>query len=381
MPTFELRRDTPLTTAEVASLPGGAVPVRGEGDTVARARFRALDPEAAVRMAYALGQAAPRASLTVTGLREVDPSPTDAAEPAETLWAQPAEETQEEPLAPPSDDESGLEELELDPPARKPTDDDPPPEDPGGEAPEVWASLSDGDADAAEPESPESPAFGGEPPAIDAPPAPVPSAADPGDPRAASTMVPPVAPVAEVDEAEDEETAPLLSSEPPTHEDPVPAPDPGPPPEPAALGQGPPPPPDTALVPASGSPRGDDTLVPEDPWAAWDSGDTTGALRAFGGAGLDSTGRARVRTLLQSTDPVEVAHGCEIARATDWRSSVQAMRRLLQHGDTRVRQAAVVAIGDLAGPALVPSVRMLLRDASPAVRGAAVAALMKLESD
>lgn len=315
MPTFSLHRPTPLSTSEIASLPGGAVPVRGEGDVVARARFRALDAGAAVRLAFALGQAAPGARLEIDGLGAVDPSPTDAgalpdaavseetpeqggpadgAPPesaddgpvdgggtaADTLWSEPADETQEEPL--PGDD------IELELPVAETTDEVPLPE-------------------AAHVEHPAGP--------------------------------PPPMPRVDQDA----------------------------------------PPAGAALVPVSAV--GDEGPLPADAWEAWDAGDGAGALRALRARGLDSDGRARVRALMQSTDPAEVAQGCELACAAQWRSSVQAMRRLLQHADTRVRQAAVTAIGELAGPALVPSVRMLLRDASPAVRGAAVAALMKLESE
>ena len=335
MPTLTLHRPTPLSTAEIAALPGGAVPVRGEGDIVARARFRALDTQAAVQLSFALGQAASGARLEVEGIDTIDPSPTDAPDvpvsgEEDTLWAQPADETQEEPFI--EDD------LELDLPLGERTDEVPMPEAPSTVEPVEDVSTEPTDAS-------------------DAPkPAP---AIDDGPPAA--------------DTVEDASAGAAIQEGPSTDPD-----DPGPPPSMPVVDQAQPPSGTAALVPAA--PVVDDGPVPADPWKSWDAGDTAGALRALRVNGLDSDGRTRVRALMQSTDPAEVALGCELACAADWRSSVQAMRRLLQHADTRVRQAAVTAIGELAGPALVPSVRMLLRDASPAVRGAAVAALMKLES-
>lgn len=142
----------------------------------------------------------------------------------------------------------------------------------------------------------------------------------------------------------------------------------------------------TELVPASPTTPAPeyvedaDTLVPDDPWRLWDEGDEDTAEAAFAAHELDARGRARVRSMLQSTDPQQVAHGCRIARLVGWRTAATSLRRLLSHADTRVREEAVKAIGDLAGPALVPSVRLLINDASPEVRAAAVSALMKLEN-
>ncbi|MEC8425389.1 MAG: hypothetical protein VX000_16505, partial [Myxococcota bacterium] len=313
MPTFELRRQTPLTTAEVAALPGGAVPVRGEGETVARARFRALAPDAAVRLAFALGQAARGATLGISGLEQVERSIRVDDDPTETHWQEPADDTQEEPMRTSGDMQGGA---AFDLPMGEPTDESPLPAaamDPTRAEDETAPAADRAGAPSAGALSGQSTARGA-------------AAADPGMVPSEPASVPPVAPVAEVDEAEDEDTAPLLASEPATQEEAVSTPA-----RSGAEMAG------TALpvAPASVPLAERDTIGPDDPWAAWDAGDIQGALRALEGAGLDSSGRARVRSMLQSTDPIEVAQGCELARAAGWRSSVQAMRRLLQHADTR----------------------------------------------
>lgn len=116
------------------------------------------------------------------------------------------------------------------------------------------------------------------------------------------------------------------------------------------------------------------------PWELLSEGDVEAAVAILEGQSLDSEGRAAVRTLLQDTDPARVAAGCRVARATGWRSSVSSIRRLLGHGDTRVRLAAVEAVGVLAGPGLVPALeRVMGNDASPEVRAAATAAIVRLE--
>lgn len=305
MPVLSVRRDTPLTTAETAALPGGALPVRGEGDIVARARIRDMAQNDLLRMAFAMGQAVPGGSLDLGEPREPE---VDTAQ----TWELPVEETAEEAAYP--DDRT--------PPEEEPTLDPLPPVDPpqpeGDEADEELEELEELELEDAEAEEPSE--------AVD--PAAERVAAAPEEPAPESTELVPVPPVA---------------AEPEPVED-------------------------------------ADTLVPDDPWRLWEEGDEESAWGAFGAHELDSKGRARVRAMLQSTDPAQVAVGCRIARLTQWRSTVTSLRRLLGHADTRVREEAVKAVGALAGPALVPSVRMLLNDNSPEVRSAAVSALMKLEA-
>lgn len=95
---------------------------------------------------------------------------------------------------------------------------------------------------------------------------------------------------------------------------------------------------------------------------------------------LDTEGREQVRRLLQSTSPEDAVQGCRRAQAAGWRSAVTLLRRLLSHGDTRVRLAAVEAIAVLAGPGLVPALRQLEADPSPAVQEAATRAIVSLDT-
>jgi hypothetical protein len=141
-----------------------------------------------------------------------------------------------------------------------------------------------------------------------------------------------------------------------------------------AEGELPPPGPEAELPPAELE------LAEEpDPWALIAAGDYNGAEAVLGRrAALDPDGRDRVRALLGSTDPAEVALACRLARLTRWKSLAQNMRSLVQHADVRVRRDAVTAMGVLTGPAFVPVVRPLLQDPSPEVREAAAAALAQL---
>ena len=160
-----------------------------------------------------------------------------------------------------------------------------------------------------------------------------------------------------------------------------PPPEPGPPPPPRAP-QCPPPPGQTdgvasttELARADAEPDSTST----DPWACIEEGAYSRAVGLLDGKALDSDGRAVVRGMLQGTDPARVAAGCRIARATRWRSSISAIRRLLGHADTRVRLAAVEAIGSLAGPGLIPTLMRLQDDPSPAVQRAAAQAIATIE--
>lgn len=119
---------------------------------------------------------------------------------------------------------------------------------------------------------------------------------------------------------------------------------------------------------------------PDNPWAALDREPLTAERyervgRGFAGHSLDSAGRERTRTLLQSTTPLELALGCRISRETAWRSAVQPARKCLRHADTRVRLEAVRAVGSLGGPALEIAVRPLLDDPNPEIRAAAASAI------
>jgi len=118
----------------------------------------------------------------------------------------------------------------------------------------------------------------------------------------------------------------------------------------------------------------DPTPIGTDPWKLVDAGDAR-AEQLFTGTPLDSAGRTRVQTMLASADPATIAQACRIARWTDWRSSVQLVRRLVPHPSPLVRKEAVITIGALAGPSLTMTIRPLRTDPDPEVRAAAVAVL------
>jgi len=96
---------------------------------------------------------------------------------------------------------------------------------------------------------------------------------------------------------------------------------------------------------------------------------------------LDIAGRDRVRAMLKSDDPAEVTAGCRIATATGWRTTVQAMRRLLDHPDAQIRAVAATGIGALAGPAMEHLLRRRVeQDPDPAVQAAAQAGIAAIAS-
>lgn len=125
----------------------------------------------------------------------------------------------------------------------------------------------------------------------------------------------------------------------------------------------------------------DTALLKEDPWELLDAGDAERAEKRFAaGYALDMAGRDRTREMFHSTDPEECAFACRIAGYTGWKSFVHTMRRVLEHGDVRVRRDAAAAIGKLAGPALTPALEERLNDPSPEVRAAVKGALAQLKA-
>ena len=117
---------------------------------------------------------------------------------------------------------------------------------------------------------------------------------------------------------------------------------------------------------------------PTNPWARLDLGDIDRAAARFAGHTLDGPGRERVRGLLRSTDPLELALGCRVAGATVWRSAVTQIKPCLRHADSRVRLEAVRAIGLLGGPAFSVQLRGMAQDPAPEVREAVAEAIGKL---
>jgi hypothetical protein len=134
-----------------------------------------------------------------------------------------------------------------------------------------------------------------------------------------------------------------------------------------------------AVAPAAPDADAPAAAPPTTPWGLLDAGQEAAALAAFAAEGLDPDGRERVRVLFQSTDPSHVALACRIATAANWRSFVTPLRRVLDHGDVRVRAEAVRAIGVLAGPALSWQIERLIQDPSPEVRRAVIEALAAIE--
>ncbi|NOY24714.1 MAG: hypothetical protein GXP62_02480 [Oligoflexia bacterium] len=120
--------------------------------------------------------------------------------------------------------------------------------------------------------------------------------------------------------------------------------------------------------------------APPTPWDLLEAGPLDPALLAFSDQGLDPDGRERVRTLFHSTDPAQTALACRIATATQWRSFVTSLRRVLNHADTRVRLAAVQGIGAMAGVGMIWQVEKLRQDPSPEIRQAVAQAIAAIES-
>ena len=132
--------------------------------------------------------------------------------------------------------------------------------------------------------------------------------------------------------------------------------------------------PTAAVVPAS-LPA---VLEGPDPWALLKRGQVDDAKDAFKGYNLDEAEREKVRALLTSPKPLEIARGCWISRITRWKSSSSMINRVLYHNDPRVRLEAVRALGIIAGPAAEPALHMLLRDSDPDVRNTAQRVLNRL---
>lgn len=125
----------------------------------------------------------------------------------------------------------------------------------------------------------------------------------------------------------------------------------------------------------------DTDLTGLNPWDLLDAGDRAGAERVFAaGYELDMNGRDRARELFNSTDPDTCAFACRVIGYTNWKSFATNLRRVLNHGDVRVRRDAVTALGKLAGVVMLNAVEPLLNDPSPDVRVAARAAVEAINS-
>lgn len=116
-----------------------------------------------------------------------------------------------------------------------------------------------------------------------------------------------------------------------------------------------------------------------DPWVLLESGKIPAAREAFKGHTLDIPGQQKVREMLISSTPSEIAQGCWISRLTRWKAASPLLNRVLFSGEASVRAEAIRALGALSGPSIEPSLHMLLRDSVPEVRLAAQRAILQIQ--
>ena len=151
---------------------------------------------------------------------------------------------------------------------------------------------------------------------------------------------------------------------------------------------------DEAVVDASADPaEGEDAALAPRPDAdapELERGDALDLIRegkldaaeaALTGKGLTPDQRNEVRGLFQSTDPTEVVVACVAVRLASQRSYAVHLRRHLTHGDSRVKIAAVEALGVVGGPSLIPALRPLTVDDNPEIKEAALAAVAAIDGD
>lgn len=120
---------------------------------------------------------------------------------------------------------------------------------------------------------------------------------------------------------------------------------------------------------------------PSEPVHWWDfvkDGQTDVALTMLQGQKLSHDDQIQARALLNSGEPEWIVFICYAAKIFQWKSWVLSIRKYFQHEDHRVRKAALVTIGELAGPSMAPSVFPLKTDRHPEVRRAADVAYRKL---
>lgn len=120
---------------------------------------------------------------------------------------------------------------------------------------------------------------------------------------------------------------------------------------------------------------------PPEPVHWWDfvkEGQTDVALKMLQGQKLSHDDQIQARALLSSDEPEWIVFICYAAKIFQWKSWVLSLRKYFQHEDYRVRKAALVTIGELAGPSMAPSVFPLKTDQHPEVRRAADIAYRKL---
>lgn len=132
-----------------------------------------------------------------------------------------------------------------------------------------------------------------------------------------------------------------------------------------------------ALGPDMDQAEADTGPDPDDPWSLLEAGELEAAKALFRASRLDSAGRDRVRAMLKSDAPEQIALGIQIGRWGSW-AAPMVMRALLSHPAAQVRAAALTSLGLTAGPSLLGAVEPLVRDDDPGVREAATLAVARM---
>ena len=109
-------------------------------------------------------------------------------------------------------------------------------------------------------------------------------------------------------------------------------------------------------------------------WEDVETGDHSSALAKLTDHQMDNIDNLNVRRLLNHGDAIQQIFICNAARHFGWKSLALRLRNLLASETPELRVAALMAIGDLAGPALSSTVQAFLNDPDARVRQAAAAA-------
>lgn len=109
-------------------------------------------------------------------------------------------------------------------------------------------------------------------------------------------------------------------------------------------------------------------------WEDVEAGDHDSALAKLTDHQMSNIDNLNVRRLLSSNWPEHKIFICYAARRFGWKSQALRLRFLLNSQNPDIRAAALMTIGELAGPALSSTVRAFFEDPDPQVRKAAAAA-------
>lgn len=141
--------------------------------------------------------------------------------------------------------------------------------------------------------------------------------------------------------------------------------------------------PSSTLQPPSHSPElstATETVITSTPlwWEDVETGDHSSAMAKLTDHQMDNIDNLNVRRLLNHGDAAHQIFICNAARHFGWKSLALRLRNLLTSEHPELRVAALMAIGDLAGPALSSTVRAFFEDPDARVRRAAAAAYGRL---